>query len=225
MIGLKNGKLIQLYIERNEENKNNIESFKIKMEQYIQAHNGKIKVIEKDTKLGLVITCGNDNNIFIRKLYDFELLTPIKIKQKFMITMVKISPLHFLYVICYNKEKKSSIIFGYTLTGLKFAKSKYGFYVNIDFTLNGNIITLLNHDLYVLSGSDLKHIKMNVNDSNYDDFVIKRSKVQNSIWMRYNYFIKENDEENIFTKIITYYKHKDKKILSTLDVSNNKYFD
>ena len=138
--------------------------------------------------------------------------------------MVKVSPLHFIYIICYNKEKRESILFGYTLTGLKFAKSKYGFYDNIDFTLNGNIVTLINHqDLSILSGSDLKTIKMNTKDSDYEDFVKKHSKVKNSIWMRYNYFIKENDEENIYTKIITYYQNEDKKI-TTLDVSNNKYF-
>ena len=194
------------------------------MEKYIQAHNGKINVIEINKKLGIIITSGDDNYILIRKLYDFELLTPIKIKKKFIITMVKVSPLHFIYIICYNKEKRESILFGYTLTGLKFAKSKYGFYDNIDFTLNGNIVTLINHqDLSILSGSDLKTIKMNTKDSDYEDFVKKHSKVKNSTWMRYNYFIKENDEENIYTKIITYYQNEDKKI-TTLDVSNNKYF-
>ena len=224
LIGLKNGKLIQFYIEREEKTKNCKESFKIKMEKYIQAHNGKINVIEINKKLGIIITSGDDNYILIRKLYDFELLTPIKIKKKFIITMVKVSPLHFIYIICYNKEKRESILFGYTLTGLKFAKSKYGFYDNIDFTLNGNIVTLINHqDLSILSGSDLKTIKMNTKDSDYEDFVKKHSKVKNSIWMRYNYFIKENDEENIYTKIITYYQNEDKKI-TTLDVSNNKYF-
>ena len=233
LIGLKNGKLIQFYIERQEKNENqkskeneNMELFQIKMEKYIQGHNGKINVIEINKKLGIIITCGDDNYILIRKLYDFELLSPIKIKNKFIITMAKISPLNFLYIICFNKEKKVSVIFGYTLTGLKFAKSEYSFYDNIDFTLNGNIVTFKNHsELSILSGSDLNSIKMNKNDSNYEDFMIKKAKVKDSIYLRYNYVIRKNDTENNYNKIITYYKIDGKKILQTLDVSQNKYFD
>ena len=69
------------------------------MERYIQAHNGKINVIEINKKLGIIITCGDDNYILIRKLYDFELLSPIKIKPKYIITMARVSPLNFLYII------------------------------------------------------------------------------------------------------------------------------
>ena len=233
LIGLKNGKLIQFYIEKQDNNskkkykEENIEKFQIKMEKYIQAHTGKINIIEINKKIGIIITCGDDNFILIRKLYDFELLSVVKIKNKFIITMARVSPLNFLYIICFNKEKRSSIIFGYTLTGLKFAKSKYGFYDNIDFTLNGNIVTLVEHnDLCILSGSNLNNLIMNEDDSSYDDFIKKKDKVRNSIWLRYNYFIRDSEEETNYNKIITYYKIEDnKKILATLDVSQNKYFE
>ena len=244
LIGLKNGKLVQFYIEeqqeqqkelekekeknKNKSNKNNeIGIFQIKMEKYIQAHLGKINVIEINKKLGLIITCGDDNYILIRKLYDFELLSPIKIKNKFIITMAKISPLNILYIICFNTQKQLSIIFGYTLTGLKIAKSEYGFYDNIDFTMNGNIITYKDYkELCILSGSELRNINMNKNDSNYEDFQKIKNKVKNSIWLRYDYFQREDDDENIYNKIITYYKIEDNnKLLATIDVSHNKYFD
>ena len=232
LIGLKNGKLIQFYIEQkkeiiNKDNKdnNNNELFHIKMEKYIQAHKGKINVIEINKKLGLIVTCGDDNYILIRKLYDFELLSPIKIKKKYIITMAKISPLNYLYIICYNKDKKASIIFGYTLTGLKFAKSDYGFYDNIDFTMNGNIITLKNHmELCILSGSKLSNVKMNIYDSHYEDYMKKCDIIKNAVYLRFNYFIIEIDSEKKYIKIITYYKAKENK-LSTLNVSENKYFD
>ena len=229
LIGLKNGKLIQFYIEKHEKNddskSNNIE-FQIKMERYIQAHNGKINIIEINKKLGIIITCGDDNYILIRKLYDFELLSPIKIKPKYIITMARVSPLNFLYIICYNKEKRESIIFGYTLTGLKFAKSDYSFYDSIDFTPNGNIVTYKNkNDLCILLGSNLKNIKMNKNDPNYDDFVKKKNKLNDSVWVRFDYFIRDLNEETNYNKIITYYKVSDKKIIATLDVTQNKYFD
>ena len=233
LIGLKNGKLIQFYIERQEkirnkkEEENNKELFQIKMEKYIQAHRGKINVIEFNKKVGIIITCGDDNYVLIRKLYDFELLSPIKIKNKFIITIARVSPLNFIYLICYNKVKKSSIIFGYTLTGLKFAKSEYGFYDNIDFTLNGNIVTFKNHtDLCILSGSNLNNIiKKNKNDPNYNDFEKKKAKVQNSIWLRFNYIERKSKEENKYKKIITYYKIENKNELTIMDVSDNKYFD
>ena len=49
----------------------------LKKEIYIQGHHGKINTIEIDIRLGVVITSGDDNYIFIRKLYDFELLLSI----------------------------------------------------------------------------------------------------------------------------------------------------
>ena len=57
--------------------------------------------------------------------------------------MAKISPMNFLYIMCFNKKKKKnkSLILGYTLNGLLFSKSKYGYYDSIDFTKNGNIIS------------------------------------------------------------------------------------
>ena len=74
----------------------------------------------------------------MRKLYDFELLLPINIKSKFKILLVKISSSNFLYVLCLNKKNNKKIIFGYTLSGIKFSKSAYGFYDNINFTEDGN---------------------------------------------------------------------------------------
>ena len=224
LIGLKNGKLIQFYIEPKESiiDINSSEFFTIKMEKYIQAHIGKINVIEINKRLGIIITCGDDNYILIRKLYDFELLSPIKVKNKYIITMAKVSPLNFLYIICYNKEKEKSIILGYTLTGLQFAKSEYGFYDNIDFTPKGNIVTLKNRkELCILGGNDLDGININNKDSN-EDFDIKKNKVKDSIWMKYDYF---TNKENNYSKIITYFKIENRKLIAKLDVSQNIYFD
>ena len=121
---IKNGKLIQCFFNKD---------INIKIERHIKCHNGRINGIEINKKFGLIITCGDDNYILIRKLYDFELLSPIKIKHKYIITLAKVSPLNFLYVLCYDKHKNSKVIFGYTLNGLKFAKSDYGNYENFDF--------------------------------------------------------------------------------------------
>jgi len=223
LVGLKNGKLIQFYIHK-KENDNNL--FKLIITNYIKAHNGQINVIEINKKLGLVITCGDDNYIFIRKLYDLELLSPIKIKKKYIIILTKISPTNFLYIICYNRDLGKSRIFGFTLTGLKFAKSKYGYYENIDFTLNGNIVTFEKYkDILILSGSELSEIKMNDKDNSYQNFMELKEKIKGALFLNFTYVIKLSDEEDEYEKIITYYKKDKFGVLYTLDVSQNKYFD
>ena len=212
LIGLKNGKLIQCSLDR---------KINIKIERYIKCHNGKINSIEINKKYGLIITSGDDNYIIIRKLYDFELLSPIKIKDKLIITLAKVSPLNFLYVLCYDKQKKSKVIYGYTLNGLKFAKSEYGNYENLDFTENGNIVTLeIMKKLCILSGSNLKHIKTDNNPKELEEI----NKIKNAIWLKYDYFVmKVKNEGYINNRIITYIN--DKKSLISIDVSDNCFFN
>ena len=120
IIGLKNGKLIKailnesdMYIDKN--NKKHIKKYGVIFENYITGHLGSINVIEIDKKNGIVITGGDDNKIFIRKLYDFELLTSIELKEKYIITMIKISPTNLLYVMCFNRILGKFVIFGYVL--------------------------------------------------------------------------------------------------------------
>ena len=73
--------------------------------------------------------------------------------------MAKISSFNFLYILCYNKVNNKTVIFGYTLSGLKFAKSEYGIFDNLSFTENGNIVTMNNkEEVVVFSGSDLTRI-------------------------------------------------------------------
>ena len=212
LIGLKNGKLIQFSFDKN---------IKIKIERYIQCHHDRINSIEINKRLGLIITSGNDNLILIRKLFDFELLSPIKIKNKYLVTLAKVSPNNFLYILCYDKYKRSCIIFGYTLNGLKFAKSEYGYYNNFDFTENGNIIALKQMEkLCIFSGSNLDHIKIY---NNSHDFEVL-NKIKNPIWLKYDYFLKkEKNEEYVHNRIITYINNK--KTLITIDVSDNCFFN
>ena len=212
LLGLKNGKLIQCHLDKNLE---------LKLERNIKCHKGKVNAIEINKKYGLIITCGDDNYILIRKLYDFELLSPIKIKDKFIIIFAKVSPLNFLYVLCFNKQKNSKIILGYTLNGIKFAKSEYGNYETIDFTENGNIVTFQRMGkLYILSGSNLDSIKMERDSQEFE--VI--NKIINPIWLKYEFFLrKERRDEYIHKKIITYIN--DKNSLINLDVSDNYFFN
>ena len=122
-------------------------------------------MIEINQRLGLILSGGDDHFLFIRKLYDMELLIPIKFKKKYIITMAKISPMNLLYVICFHKFKKKSVIFGYTLNGILFAKSRYAYYDTLDFTKTGNIVTWTNKKkIQVLLSNDLQEKSYNKND-------------------------------------------------------------
>ena len=225
LIGLRNGKLIKGKIFAiNNYKSNGLEDIEIDItyEKYIQAHKGSINVIEIDKRLGVIITGGDDNYIYIRKLYDFEMLTPIKIKDKYIITMAKISPMNLLYIVCLNKLNKHSIIFGYNLSGIQFAKSEYGYFTNIDFTKNGNIVSLINRmDIGILFGSNLKRIIIKEKDSDCEDFFDKQKKIDGALWLQYDYFTRKNS--NTKCRIISYIA-KDYSF-NTIKVDNIKYFD
>ena len=227
LVGLKNGKLIQWSIE-NEIDKEKKQNYKVIFNRQIQAHKKTITFIEIYIKLGIIITGGEDNYIFIRKIYDFELITPIRIKSKYVITMAKVSPMNFLYVICFNKKKNKnkSIIFGYTLNGLYFAKSKYGYFDNIDFTRNGNIITYNSKKgIEILSGYNLNSIIKNQNDKDMEEV---KKKINGASYIKFNYFSRKNDIEPILNKIITftiYDKNRGGNLIETFDVTSNKYFE
>ena len=181
-------------------------------------------MIEIDKRLGVIITAGTDNFLYIRKLYDFELLTPIKLKEKYIITSAKISPYNLLYILCFNTKKEKSCILGYTLNGLYFAKSNYAFYDTLDFTKNGNIITFINKSkLIVLNPHDLKNSKnFGISDKkSLKDFNPKISQTFGSTWIKFECFSTKIENNK---KIITYIK-KDVKnnMLKILDLSNFEF--
>ena len=230
LIGLRNGKLLRCHLET--DNINNIETItKIYFDKNIQAHKGSITVIEVDYRLGVIITGGSDGYVFIRKLYDLELLTPIKLKKYFVIQMAKISNNNFLYIMCYNIKKKSSVIFGYTLTGLKFAKSHYSLFCNIDFTKSGNLVTFENNkEISVLFGHDLTKKKMSENDSFYENLIEGQKEVSGSVWMQFDCYLKkqiENDwraNDNIITFVKSGKNLKDN-VLCCFNFKDNSFFD
>ena len=218
ILGLINGKLIeykmQIDIYQMTDKKKKvelIEKISIKLLKYIQAHRGKINSIDIDKRLGIVITSGDDNYIFVRKLFDFELLLPIKIKNKFKILMTKVSPFNFLYVLCFNKLNNKNIIFGYTFSGIRFAKSEYGLYDNISINEDGNIMTNLEKkEMIILSGSELTRLNQ-LDDDNFSDF-LNKTKIYN--WSQYDCFNRKDEED--MRKIVSYLcKEKEKYFFKT----------
>ena len=156
LIGLRNGKLIEYSVDV----QNNVPVFK--ENRYLLAHEGKIRVIEYNKRLNIIITAGDDNMIYIRKAYNFELLTIIKVDKGFKIVNCKLSELNFLYVLCcnYSSKDQKNIIIGYTINGIEFARSQERYYTNFDILQNGNIVTALSDiegtNVYELIGYNLE---------------------------------------------------------------------
>ena len=209
LIGLDNGKLIRWNIIKDEKDK-----LEINFDKNIQAHNGRINAIEIEQRLGLIITCGKDNLVQIRKLYNLELLTPIKIKKKYIVTMAKVSPINFLYIMCFDMKEKKSVIYGYTLTGIRFAKHKGGVFCNIDFTRSGNIVSLVDHkELCVLNSYDLTKKDNIYNQTKYQEDLEELTKIEGASWLEFDYFVKKPDsmsDNRVNNSIIYTKKEKNK---------------
>ena len=125
-------------------------------------------------------------------------------KSKYKILLTKISLFNFLYILCFNKQKKRNIIFGYTLSGMNFAKSEYGLYDNINFTEDGNIITMNNkQEFTILSGSDLT--KLNIPEN--EEIIKNLKEIKSTNWLQFDYFRRGQNED--FNEIITFFENKD----------------
>ena len=154
-LGLKSGKL-EKYIFMNDT---------LIFVSSILAHFCPIEIIEINIHLNIILTSGKDNLIYIRKLYDFELLTKIEIPFGYNIKLIKMSSLNFIYILCdyLNKDKKiKSIVFCYTVTGLKFKECKFDTIINnICFTKYGDLILgFYDYEyLCIVKGSNLSFIK------------------------------------------------------------------
>ena len=235
IIGLRNGKLIKALIhEFNYENDKNkkkpISKYHIIFEKYLTGHLGSINLIEIDKKLNIVITAGDDNKLFIRKLYDFEILTCIKVKPKYIITFAKVSPVNLLYLICFDRVVGQTVILGYSLSGIKFAKSAYSFYSNLEFTQSGNIITLINKtEIKLLYGHDLNEIVMSEEDKDYKKFInVKNSFNSDSSTIEWIHFANFKKYYGIERNVISYTSREPQKKdfnLETLKVTNISYFE
>ena len=179
LLGTKSGKLIKFDLE-NKEIKNKI-----------KAHEDMINIIEINSILKIIITSGDDNYIYLRKLYDFELITFIKIQQTLIVKTIKITEMNLIYCLCNcinlkKEEEKNlgiqSVILGYTLTGIQFAKS-FEIYANdFFFTEKLNIIynSVGSDQFVILNGHDLcvkGHLSIKNYQSNYFYYNFKNKMV------------------------------------------------
>ena len=179
--GLKNGKLIEWKLKIINNNLNNKKksqsssSFIIKEKKHIYAHKSSITAIEINNSKNIIATAGEDKYIYIRKIYDFELLTSIDLTYSFgnpiisktpdiFPSIIKISDLNCIYVLLYDLSVHRTMIRGYTLNGLFFAQtddysidSKSELFNNISFNKNWNLIVgLYTFKIILFKSYDLK---------------------------------------------------------------------
>ena len=187
--GLKNGKLIEWYIRQN---LNDYYKINIKERNSWHCHQGEITCIEIYQNQNVLITAGKDKMIFIRKIFDFELLTAIDLnncymnhiinrKSNIIPTMIKISELNCLYVLLFNESSGKSFIRGYNLNGLFFAQSEEDYYMNICFTKNSNLfVSRYNqNDIQIFNCYDLQANNCSINVPKFVENV-ERSLIKNN---------------------------------------------
>ena len=214
--GLKNGKLIEWKIKlveiinlNNKKKNQSFLDFKIKEKKHVYAHKSSITAIEINNTKNIIATAGEDNYIYIRKLYDFEILTSIDLVYSFgnpiisknpdiFPSLIKISDLNCIYVLLYNYSIHKTLIRGYTLNGLFFAQTddsendnKNLFYNNISFNKNGNLIVGLynnknNIEFILLDAYNLKGtVQKRIFDKN------DKKNINGNKWLEYDSSTKE----------------------------------
>ena len=183
--GLKNGKLtewslkiIEAFNSNNKKKNQNSSTFIINEKKCVYAHKSSVTAIEICNKKNIIATAGEDKFIFIRKLYDFEILTSIDLTYSFgnsivsknpyiFPSLIKISGLNAIYVLLYKYRIQKTVIRGYTLNGLFFAESDIHIkgiednslsFNSISFNKNWNLIvgSYNFNEIILLNSYDLK---------------------------------------------------------------------
>lgn len=106
------------------------------------AHENCVNCICINETFNIIVTGGEDGMLYVRNLYDLELLTSIKVKinnedKAYSIIDIKISNASYLYVSVFVKDKY--ILLGYTVNGVNFSKTSMLFN-NFEFTNTGKLV-------------------------------------------------------------------------------------
>ena len=125
-IGHQNGKITKWsYSLTNKEDikkDSNQMNIKVSKKQFVYGHQSFVKIIEINNKYGFIISAADDGLIFIRKIYNFELLSYIKLN-KFNNEIIDINLYNQLIIVSVFKTKKKQMcIYTYSVNGMKLGK-------------------------------------------------------------------------------------------------------
>ena len=144
--GHKNGKLYEWEIKYTESKYKEINSIKnIEIKRDLMAHkDSMICCINYIEKHNIIITSSNDGKIFIRKYFDFELLSAFDTKQNnSIISKIIYTDYDLLYLLINHRDKEmqnKSSINVYTLNGLLIEYSSNNYIIDIEPLKNGKVI-------------------------------------------------------------------------------------
>ena len=166
--GHENGKILKWEYQVNND-KNQINLIK---KMSIRGHNTSVKMIEVNKKYECIISVDEDEIVFIRKLYDFELLSFIKLNKynKKIIDMNLYEQIIILTI--FKIETNEIFICTYTLNGLKLGKLNEHLKLPISVIPHTDemiIFTLHNIYLTKVSLTSKTLIKTNLNNLEIND--------------------------------------------------------
>ena len=134
----------------------------------IYAHESYIKCIEINYKFEFLVTGGDDGLVFIRKLYDFELLSYIKFNtSKNQITDINLHN-QIVIISVYKIKKKTIYIYSYSLNGLKLGKINEQIKMPISIKADSDEIFVFgNFNIYLVKASMSERTSLTSLTNNY----------------------------------------------------------
>jgi WD40 repeat protein len=137
--GHKNGKIFEFKINYNIDKKNEeIKSIEI-IRDLIAHKDSMVCCINYIKKHNILLTSSNDGNLFIRKYFDFELLSIIQTRENINRFVYTDYDLLYLLISPKGTNHNKSYINIYTLNGLLLETSELDYYVDIEPMKNGKI--------------------------------------------------------------------------------------
>ena len=207
--GLRNGKLIEWCIK---ETLNDYNKINVKERNNLHCHKGEITCIDIYKNQNILITAGEDKMIFIRKTFDFELLTAINLtycymnpivsqKMNIIPTLIKVSELNSLFVLLYNYDTGKSFIRSYNFNGLFIHQSEEQYFMNICFTKNANLLVSYydKKEIEVLFCYDLQFSSFSIDTARFVENIKK--------WNNRNKKKDENNDDILVWNDYDYHNH------------------
>ena len=170
--GHQNGKIIKWkYNQNNKDNSKKDNMITVNKISSIYAHESYIKCIEINYKFEFLVSGGDDGIVFIRKLYDFELLSYIKFN-KFNNDITDINLHNQIIIISIYKIKKKTIyIYSYSLNGLKLGKIFEQIKMPISIKADSDEIFVFgNFNIYLVKASMSERTSLTSLTNNYKNY-------------------------------------------------------
>ena len=209
--GHANGKIMEWnFTGRSINNPNFLSEEVIELKRTLIAHKDKINGIYLINNLGVIITTCIDYTIYIRKYYDFTLLSIIEVSNKVCIQLVNYYA--FIYILFYNVDTDDYVINLFSMNGILLQKGENSYINNIEIDVEGHLLVgyyeKLKIDIYdtayknVIKVINLESLLINEIEENLKFMNFIYDEVHNCIYCNFSNgvllkkYLNENKEEN-----------------------------